>query len=88
MRNKTKERIQRKARMPITEPIIFATGDEDEDAAAESVLPGAEEVEVVTGVFCVDNEADNVVGCSRNMVSTYIFKTRIWKFTSLSAGVR
>lgn len=85
MRNKTKERIQRKARTPITEPTIFGTG---EDAAAESVLPGAEEVAVVTGVFCVDNEADNVVGCSRNMVSTYIFKTRIWKFTSLSAGVR
>ena len=63
MRNKTKERIQRKARTPITEPTIFGTGDEDEDedAAAESVLSGAEEVEVVTGAFCVDDEAENVV---------------------------
>ena len=52
------------------------------------MLSGAEEVEVVTGAFCVDDEADNVVGCSRNMVSTYIFKARIWEFTSLSASAR
>ena len=85
-----KERIQRKTRTPITEPTIFGTGDEDEDegAAAESVLPGAEVEEVVVGAFCVDDEANNMVGCSRYVVSTHIFKTRIWEFTSLSASVR
>ena len=60
MRNRTKKRIQRKARAPITEPTIFGTGDEDEDEGPaldpESVPAGAE----LTTALCVDDEGGDV----------------------------